>query len=131
MTNTKTMIRMTQSGEPRHGVKDAAKLAALRTDMEVNGWTGRPLLAYDDGNGVHYLTGSHRYAAARALDIEIPAYVMDFVHDGGEDYDSHVSECWMCQLIESHDDDDRMTAIRMSGDDDAIELMQAELEAAR
>ena len=43
--------------EPPHAVRDRAKLDALTTSMRRDDWVGRPLLAYDDGNGAHCLEG--------------------------------------------------------------------------
>jgi hypothetical protein len=53
---------------PYHGVEDAAKFESLVADMQVNGWTGVPLVKFDS----LLLTGSHRYEAAKEAGIAIP-----------------------------------------------------------
>ncbi len=108
--------------EPRHEQRDEQKLAALVASMGERGWQGRPLLAYDDGNGIHYLTGSHRIAAALALGIDqVPAYVLDARGDDP-------SGIWE-QIIEARDDEALLAALTTLGDVDAIALMAAELAA--
>lgn len=99
--------------------------------MRQHGWVGRPLLGYDDGNGVHMLTGSHRLWAAKAAGLDqVPCYVIDAKHDAGEDYEGHEASCWMCRLIVASDDDERLSALEMDGGDaDALSLMRAELAA--
>lgn len=50
---------------------DPDKVAALAKDIEANGWDmGAPaILYYDAGNGPNLITGSHRCAAAKILDL--------------------------------------------------------------
>jgi len=45
--------------------------------MKKNGWTGRPLLAYEDGNGIHAITGSHRLTAAKNTNTPVPYILVD------------------------------------------------------
>jgi ParB-like chromosome segregation protein Spo0J len=54
--------------QPYHSVQDQAKFDALCLSMSVNGWVGSPLVKFDDC----LLTGSHRYAAARHVGLDIP-----------------------------------------------------------
>lgn len=53
---------------PFHEVRDQDKLANLVASMEVHGWQGAPLVA----DGEQLVTGTHRYAAAQALEITAP-----------------------------------------------------------
>ena len=53
---------------PYHGVVDQEKFEALVESMRVEGWVGAPLVKFDDC----LLTGSHRYAAARELELNVP-----------------------------------------------------------
>lgn len=107
---------------PPHQVKDHAKLQMLIDNMDENGWIGRPILAYQDASGgIYALTGSHRIAAARELEIEIPvmyvdASVGDFENDAGE---------FLMDVIATGDD--RVaTFLRDAGDDNSADLMDAE-----
>lgn len=57
---------------------DRQKVAKIAESMENNGYDGRPIVVLDDANeGYQALTGSHRIAAAKELDIDIPAIVID------------------------------------------------------
>ncbi len=57
---------------------DRQKVAKIAESMENNGYDGRPIVVLDDANeGYRALTGSHRIAAAKELDIDIPAIVID------------------------------------------------------
>ena len=111
---TRTTQIATSAIEPVHEVRDAAKLAGLVESMAVDGWSGRPLLVVDTGNGWYQAwTGSHRYAAAVEAGLaEIPCLVVD-------DADIDVDD-------EPHDDDDRMAALIGAELDDAIALMAEE-----
>jgi hypothetical protein len=60
-----------------HSANNASKLKAITENMAANGWQGRPILAWDTGNGSLALTGSHRIAAARAAGIEVPTVYVD------------------------------------------------------
>jgi hypothetical protein len=61
-----------------HPPKNPQKTVFLTLSMKKRGWTGRPLLAYDDGDGWYRaLTGSHRIHVAVKVGLaEVPAYVM-------------------------------------------------------
>lgn len=60
-----------------HPVKDKGKFDSLVANMQDRGWVGRPVLVWDNGNGVFALTGSHRIAAARRADIDVPVVHVD------------------------------------------------------
>jgi len=63
--------------ERLHAPRDQQKLNKLTADMKKNGWTGRPLLAYEDGNGIHAITGSHRLTAAKNTNTPVPYILVD------------------------------------------------------
>ena len=54
--------------QPAHTPTDPAHLAAIRWSMEMDGWIGAPLLV----DGEQALTGSHRFYAAQAAEVDIP-----------------------------------------------------------
>lgn len=99
---------------PPHEVRDAQHLAALVASMNVDGWTGRPILVRDC-NGFHGWTGSHRIAAAQIVGIKVPVVYMT------------ADLCW----DDYRDDEDRLEAIEEAGDEDAAEVMRAEMDANR
>lgn len=66
---------------PPHEVEDEEKLAMLIDSMSKNGWVGNPIAAYNSFCGIQALTGSHRIAAAKELDIDIPVYITEEYHD--------------------------------------------------
>lgn len=78
---------------------DNAKVERLTARMTQNGWDGRPLLVFKDGNGAYTaLTGSHRIKAAQEGGLEeIPAIVIQ--EDGKNDFSG---------LLEARDDDARL-----------------------
>jgi hypothetical protein len=121
------------SGQPPHAVTDEAKLARLIESMRANGWQGRPLLAYDDGNGLHYLTGSHRLIAAqRAMLDEIPVLVIDVRNHLLDETGCSIcgpgdlSDLPCVRMADACDDDDRRAALKEMGDVDAVALMEQE-----
>lgn len=90
--------------------------------MAKYGWVGRPLLVRDNGNGCHAWTGSHRIAAAVRANqlreglhapIRVPVVYLE------------ADLCW----DDYRDDEDRLEAIEEAGDQDAAELMRAEVDA--
>jgi hypothetical protein len=106
-----------------HGVRDKKKRDALQTDMELRGWSGRPLLAYrDDSGAVFALTGSHRLAAARAADIDVPiALVSDASMQHVDEIGRYLPE------IAGRDDDDVLQFLENAGDKRSAELMRLEV----
>jgi len=107
---------------PLHEVRDREKYKLLVAAMTEHGWQGHPVLAYDDGNGYHAITGSHRIAAARAAGIQISVYFLDAerVERYCIDHDLTFSEAL------GADDDDRLDFIRQMGDAEALAIMEAE-----
>jgi hypothetical protein len=55
--------------------KDKVDLLVHR--MKENGWQGDPILAYDAGDRIQALTGSHRIVAAREAGIDVPVNMID------------------------------------------------------
>ncbi|TDC63865.1 hypothetical protein E1258_09465 [Micromonospora sp. KC207] len=59
--------------EAPHAPEDDAKLGLLIEAMQANGWQGAPVVVIDreDADPLA-VTGSHRIAAAREADIDVP-----------------------------------------------------------
>jgi len=104
---------------PLHEVQDNDKLGALVADMATNGWTGRPVLVVDEFDDGTYMgiTGSHRIAATQRLAIDPEIYE---VHTDGLD---------LVALFEARDDEDRLAVLKEGNDQEAIQLMEQEVEA--
>ena len=76
----------TERISPWNPVEDQDLFAALRHSMEEHGWRGRPLLVYQQMGSWRAVTGSHRYAAAKAAKIaKIPCIILpdSRLPDGG------------------------------------------------
>lgn len=58
-----------------HEVREADKLEAVKTEMQARGEC--TIRAYWDGEAYHAIEGSHRLAAAEALEIEIEIEEVD------------------------------------------------------
>ena len=62
---------------PPHEVRDTEKFDKLCASLKSNGWTDRPLLAYNTHHGLCLATGSHRYAAAKKIGLySIPIIII-------------------------------------------------------
>ena len=74
---------------PLHNVRDEQRLASLIESIAANGWSGAPLVKWGDHN---LITGSHRYAACKALeweDRDIPTIdIEDIYAEAGLDFDT-------------------------------------------
>lgn len=71
--------------ETVHEVDDPAKLRKLVASMRKRGWIGAPLVLWDD----ILLTGTHRYAAARRVGIEVPTIdVTEVFAEAGLDFEA-------------------------------------------
>lgn len=105
---------------PFNAVEDVEKLNSLAASMQKNGWQGRPILAYDIGNGLEALTGSHRIAAAKKAGIEdIPVLkVSDEIANYTDDYGRSIRDV--------SDEDDIVEFLNGFGDKDAFNLMRIE-----
>ena len=105
---------------PMHEVRDEAKLQSIIASMESTGWTGRPVLVFDDAEGQYKaITGSHRIAAAKAVGIEIPVAIIS-------DDDCAIV---IDELDYASDDYDREKVLRDAGLIEAADIMAAEIEA--
>jgi len=69
--------------QPLHQPDNHDKLAALTDSITANGWTGAPLVTWDD----QLLTGSHRYAAAKAAGLQDPELPVEDIEDIFADHD--------------------------------------------
>ena len=95
---------------PPHCVIDSGKYETLVDDMTINGWIGRPILVVNGAYKIA-LSGSHRIAAAQAAGIEVPVLEIESGNTCGDpDYEEE-NEAWE-HLMEAHDDDDRLRALR-------------------
>jgi hypothetical protein len=82
-----------------HEVRDYEKFESILNDMKENGWRGAPLVRLDD----QLLTGSHRFAAAKELDIKIPTIELrDVFEHYGSDYDQ-MTQDWEDNSYPSQD----------------------------
>jgi len=105
-----------------HTARNQKNLNTLISAMKKNGWNGRPILIYDNGNGSFALTGSHRIAAAREANILVPIKNVD-----AEKFASQLEKEGLTfdELIGSGDD--RVTDfLRRAGDLESARLMEAE-----
>lgn len=105
---------------PLHEVRDTEKLDSLVASMKKNGWQGRPILAYDIGDGLEALTGSHRIAAAKKAGIEdIPVLkISDDIANYIDDYGRSIKDI--------SDEDDVVEFLKGFGDKNASQLMRFE-----
>jgi ParB-like nuclease domain len=80
---------------PYHGVQDREKFDELVLSMVENGWVGAPLVKY----GNQLLTGSHRFAAAKASGT--PVMVVDLMDVFCiDEEDLLIALSWDCWEIE-------------------------------
>jgi len=103
---------------PLHGVRNQRLVDDLASDMEENGWQGRPLLVVERDSGHLAWTGSHRIAAAQKAGLPtIPCYTIPesmLTRRGFDAEYGHVQ------------DYERLNIIRKCGDETAIHLMWQE-----
>jgi hypothetical protein len=105
---------------PPHEVRDTEKLDSLVASMKKNGWQGRPILAFDVGNGLEALTGTHRLAAAKQAGIEdVPVLkISDDIGNYADEYGRSIKDI--------SDEEDVLEYLKNFGDKDAFELMRME-----
>lgn len=111
------MIKATEIS-PLHEVEHMALYSELVASLYHDGWVGRPILATELDGEIIALTGSHRIAAARHNDMEVPVVMVAMTP-------KQVERC-----IEGFQDD-RLVVIRETCDADAIALFEQELEEGR
>lgn len=76
--------------QPVNEITDREQYEYLVRDFQENGYDGRPVVVYETPYGYQALTGSHRVAAAREADIDVPAAVIrdsDVIERLSEAYD--------------------------------------------
>ncbi|MER7126730.1 ParB/RepB/Spo0J family partition protein [Micrococcus luteus] len=56
---------------PRHEVRDVGHMEQIAASMTTHGWQGAPIVA--DTATAQAITGSHRIAAARLAEVDVPA----------------------------------------------------------
>lgn len=80
-----------EEGKPLHRVLRKGRYRKLVESMTKEGWIGRPLVAYIDcRSNILFLTGSHRWAAARETGTKIPTLLLDLSR---HDYSGDCMEC--------------------------------------
>lgn len=69
---------------PPHKITHKDKLTQLKESMRVEGWKGKPLVGYRDGDVVQLISGTHRRFAAVIAGLMVPVIVWDFqtIRDG-------------------------------------------------
>lgn len=103
---------------------DEGKVSRLSNSMEANGYKGRPLLLFDNGNeGYIALTGSHRLEAAKRAGVDAPAVIIR--PQKGFDY---------TDLLEATDDDAKLRELKDLYEDggvdkSAVDLMKKEVDS--
>lgn len=104
---------------PLHGVEDPALYESLVESMWAHEWQGRPVLAAEDADGkLQALTGSHRIAAARTTRTHVPVYVVAMTAEQFEAARTDFQE-------------QRLEAVRSTGDAAAIALFELEMKEGR
>lgn len=124
MIATETTIEIDDNIAPEeiiapHEVRDSAKVAHISESMDTNGWTGRPLLVLDNGNGKYALTGTHRLAAAVLSLYDVPVVYVD----------EELLETSGYTLSDLYDDEISLAIFQEIGDEKSAELMLAEINA--
>lgn len=64
--------------DPPHGVTHQEHASKLIASIINFGWNDRPLQGYKLHDRIQLLSGSHRYAAAKWLDIYIPVVLYEY-----------------------------------------------------
>lgn len=117
--------------QPLHDVQDEGKLEELTEAMRVDGWTGRPLLVEDlgDGNGYRAWTGSHRLPAAIAAELDtVEALVVDTAKLSAVMTPRRELGV-LSYVAATSDDDERLLLLRQAADDAAADIMLLEVRA--
>lgn len=107
--------------EPRHGVKDPAKVETLAESMRKNGWQGRPVLVVKDGDVSSAWTATHRLEAAKLAGLkpsDVPMMIVDGAKLRAAGYD--------LDDITAGGKKKRIEALRAAGLEDAAKLLEDE-----
>ena len=103
-----------------HGVEDWDLVQTLADSMEKDGWVGRPMLGFIEDDGiVQFVTGSHRWEAARITGTDI-----EWLEIKG------LSPEEMESLTEGFQDD-RLDLINRVGSEDVKAVFRMEMEEGR
>ena len=104
---------------PLHNVREQEKLKKISSSMEREGYKGRPVLVMneDSNEGINVLTGTHRIAAAKENNIEVPIYRVQLEPEEIE------------EMMGARDDEDRLYILENAKEPDlyAISLMKKEI----
>ena len=95
--------------------------------MRDVGWQGRRLLVIDTGDGYLALTGTHRIAAAAVAGVDIPVLAITTTPYDPDDSGSVLEAEQIDAILRAMDDDERLDALRETGLQDAIDLMDQEI----
>ena len=108
--------------EPPHEVRDKKKLINIINHMKLRGYVGRPILVVNTFNGYFALSGSHRLAASKKLNIdEIPVYEID-EKDFNDYLDKIKKDAYDFFYLDKHKIEKHLKNI----DNNAYELMKLE-----
>jgi ParB-like chromosome segregation protein Spo0J len=106
---------------PFHEVKDEDLFEEISASMKANGWIGEDILVVE-GAPHHALTGSHRWAAADELGLEIPVTIIKG--------DGELAEEIFASLLEASDNDEHLALLTELGLEEAVKIMEAEVAKA-
>lgn len=106
--------------QPLHDVRCNDKLSRIIESMQESGWIGHPLVvrADEDGNLVG-INGSHRVRAAHRVGLEVPCVC---VSD-----DEYTARAEQFGGIDELCDEDRLAILEAMGEQEAAEIMRAEI----
>lgn len=121
MTTNEIQIALADDGNTAlHPVENWDLVKSIADNMEKNGWVGRPLLGFRDEDGeVQFVTGSHRWEAARITGTEIEWVEIEGLTDTDKE-----------ALIEGFQDD-REKIIERVGSEAVQEIFRREMEEGR
>jgi len=130
LSNYKPKIKETEFHDPSEIIPvnetDNKKVDEIRKSLKQNGWIGEPIVVADSPNGTAALTGSHRIAAARELNVEVPVYKVD--SELVEALASRDNNFGIEDLI-GGSDEDRLEVMKRLKDRGAIRLLKMEIDA--
>ena len=108
--------------QPVNEISDNGKFEFLVKDFKRNGWRGRPVIAWND-DGSHWVafTGSHRIAAAREAEIDVPVFEIpkDAIERGYNALEANMESGDI--LISARDDYERSEIFRRMVEEFGIE----------
>jgi len=106
---------------PLHELRDKDKYTNLVKSMKKHGWVGDKIVAFDIGQGLQAVNGTHRIHAARQAGIDIPIHkVSDEIGNHVDDYGRDVHD------MMNMDDGDKAKYLHKFGDKEAGRIMDRE-----